>query len=52
MRDDNTYPEDRDPIDEEDRDGGEFEDADQDAMDRWADTYDDLNGTPENEGDR
>ena len=37
----------RDPVDETDRDGGELEDANEDAMDRWAERYDDLNGAPE-----
>lgn len=44
--------ENRDPLDELDRDGGALEDADDEAMDRWAERYDDLNGAPENDEDR
>ena len=40
------------PLDEQDRDGGPLEDANDEAMDRWAHAYDDLNGAPENDGDR
>jgi len=43
---------DRDPLDEGDRDGGELEDANEEAMARWAERYDELNGAPENDGDR
>jgi hypothetical protein len=46
------YNEGRDPIDEGDRDGGALEDADVDALSRWAEAYDDLNGAPENDEDR
>ena len=50
---DDTYPEDRpDPIDDGDRDGGELEDASVEAMERWASRYDELDGAPENDGDR
>lgn len=41
-----------DPLDEGDRDGGQLEDADAGAMGRWAERYEELNGAPENEGDR
>ena len=43
---------DRDPLDDGDRDGGALEDANDDAMDRWARHYDELDGAPENEDDR
>ncbi len=45
-------PEQIDPLDESDRDGGELEDANDEAMERWAEAYDDLNGAPENDEDR
>jgi predicted ATP-dependent serine protease len=41
-----------DPLDETDRDGGQLEDADEAAMQLWAELYDELNGAPENEEDR
>lgn len=41
-----------DPLDEQDRDGGALEDADEEAMERWAEMYDELNGAPESEEDR
>lgn len=31
---------------------GEMEDAGEAAFERWARSYDDLNGAPENDGDR
>jgi hypothetical protein len=41
-----------DPIDDQDQDGGQLEDADEAAMQLWAELYDKLNGAPENEDDR
>jgi hypothetical protein len=40
-----------DSLDNMDRDGGQLEDASEDAMITWARHYDDLNGAPENEED-
>lgn len=34
------------------REAGQLDDANDDAMDRWARRYDELNGAPENEEDR
>jgi hypothetical protein len=41
-----------DILDDGDRDGGQLEDANNEALRRWAERYDDLNGAPENEEDR
>ena len=38
-----------DPLDTLDRDGGPLEDADEEAMDRWARAYDELDGAPESD---
>lgn len=43
---------DYDPLDEMDRDGAAMEDADDEAYEKWAECYDDLNGAPENDEDR
>lgn len=42
----------QDPLDDLDRDGGQMEDANDEAYEQWAEQYDDLNGAPENEEDR
>lgn len=44
--------EERDALDDLDRDGGALEDASPEDFERWADAYDDLNGAPESEEDR
>jgi hypothetical protein len=44
--------EDYDVESETDRDGGALEDANEDAMEKWAEYYDDLDGAPENDDDR
>lgn len=41
-----------DRLNDGDRDGGQLEDADESAMSRWAESYDALNGAPENDEDR
>lgn len=43
---------DRDRLDDADRDGGALEDANDEALDRWARRYDELDGAPESEEDR
>jgi len=50
--DNEAEADDYDPLDEMDRDGAAMEDADDEAYERWADRYDDLNGAPEDEEDR
>lgn len=47
-----TIRDERDPLDELDRDGGQLEDASEDDLKQWAHCYDDLNGAPENDEDR
>lgn len=44
--------EDHDVLDDGDRDGGPLEDMNDDALEDWVRWYDELDGAPENDGDR